>query len=381
MVMTETHRLNEGLIGVSGGASGLATPALVIDRPALERNIAAMARFARHAGVALRPHAKTHKSAAIAALQREAGAVGICVAKLGEAEALAAKGVRDLLITSPVVAPAAVARLAALFNRAPETMVVIDSTAALRAAADAAAAAGTVVSVLLDLDIGLGRTGVAPGNAAALAAAIARDPGLSLAGVQAYAGHLQHIESGTERRAKATEARDVLAATVAHLKEGGHAVAIVSGAGTGTFDLDGGAGVYTELQAGSYVFMDRQYNDVWTKDGQKPPFETSLFVQTGVISANRARLATTDAGLKAFAADAGAPAIASGAPDGSAYFFFGDEQGGVLLPEGACLAPGAVLRCVVPHCDPTVNLYDAYCVVDGGTLIDIWPVDARGRSQ
>ena len=158
----------------------------------------------------------------------------------------------------------------------------------------------------------------------------------------------------------------------------GLAPKLVSGGGTGTFDIDPDAQVLTELQVGSYVFMDRQYNDVWSS---RPPFETSLFVQTTVISANRTGLATTDAGFKAFATDAGAPVIASGAPSGASYFFFGDEQGGILYSEETSkLQPGDIVSCVVPHCDPTVNLYDRYHVVRGEMLAAIWPIEGRGRS-
>ncbi len=156
---------------------------------------------------------------------------------------------------------------------------------------------------------------------------------------------------------------------------------MISGGGTGTFDIDVDANVLTELQVGSYVFMDRQYRDVWTKPGDAVPFETSLFVQTTVISANRDNLATTDAGFKSFATDAGPPEIAYRCAGRASYFFFGDEQGGILYSTaGGKLAPGHVLTCVVPHCDPTVNLYDVFHAVRGDVLEAIWPVDSRGRS-
>ena len=155
---------------------------------------------------------------------------------------------------------------------------------------------------------------------------------------------------------------------------------ILTGGGTGTFDIDPDARALTELQVGSYVFMDRQYNEVWQKPGDRPPFEPSLFVQTTVISANRDGLATTDAGFKSFATDAGSPVIASGAPEGASYFFFGDEQGGVLYDiSRQKLRPRDVLACIVPHCDPTVNLYDCYHCVRGDVLEAIWPIEARGR--
>jgi D-serine deaminase-like pyridoxal phosphate-dependent protein len=165
------------------------------------------------------------------------------------------------------------------------------------------------------------------------------------------------------------------------LRNEGVVLDILTGGGTGTFDIDPEANILTELQVGSYVFMDRQYNEVWEKPGGRPPFETSLFVQTAVISANREGLATTDAGFKAFATDAGPPCIVSGAPSGAGYFFFGDEQGGVVYsPAQQTLAPGDVITCAVPHCDPTVNLYDCYHLVRGDRLEAIWPIEARGRS-
>jgi 3-hydroxy-D-aspartate aldolase len=174
---------------------------------------------------------------------------------------------------------------------------------------------------------------------------------------------------------------ELLAGMRAALEARGIACPILTGGGTGTFDLDPGAAVLTDLQAGSYVFMDGQYADVWEADAERVPFATSLFVQTTVISANHPGLATTDAGLKAFATDAGPPRIVAGAPEGTRYVLGSDEQGRLELAPDKTLAPGAVITCAVPHCDPTVNLYDQYHVVRGDTLIDIWPVDARGRSQ
>jgi D-serine deaminase-like pyridoxal phosphate-dependent protein len=210
---------------------------------------------------------------------------------------------------------------------------------------------------------------------------VAGTEGLRFAGLQCYAGQAQHLESPNERRDCSLAVLAGLAGLRDRLREEGLAPEILTGGGTGTFDLDPDARVLTELQAGSYIFMDRQYNDVWRKAGAAVPFETALFVQTTVISANRPGLATTDAGLKAFATDAGAPAIQLGAPPGACYFFFGDEQGGVRYPSGVDpLKVGDILRCTVPHCDPTVNLYDVYHAVRGDTLEAIWPIQGRGRS-
>ncbi len=379
-IMTaRTDLPNRGLVGVPGGRALIETPALVIDLELMERNLAAMAHATSKAGLALRPHAKTHKCAEIARRQRAHGAVGICVAKLGEAEVLANAGVKGLLITSPVVTARGHERLCALVRRAPDTMAVVDHPDIARALSAAAAKAGVRVNVLVDVNVGLSRTGASPDGAAALCAQIANDANLMWRGLQGYAGHVQHIEDTGERREKSLaalsllrEVRDVLAAE-------GLVAAIISGGGTGTFDIDAEAHVFTELQAGSYAVMDRQYADVWTKGGGVPPFAAAMMVATTVISANVPGLATTDAGLKAFATEAGPPVIASGAPEGSKYFFFGDEQGGVILPPGEKLSPGARLYCHPPHCDPTVNLYDVFHVVSGDRLVALWPIEARGR--
>lgn len=373
--------LNRDLIGVPGGRWQLQTPALVIDLDALERNLARMAEHARANRIALRPHAKTHKCSEIAKRQLEAGALGICVAKLGEAEALADAGIESILITSPVVTERGITRLMALNARVPELMAVCDNPQVAQRLASAARDNGKPLQVIVDIDPGMSRTGIAAGEAAiALVEQVAKSGSLEFAGLQCYAGNLQHLESPNERRDKSlsvmrtlAELRDALAA-----KDLGPN--ILTGGGTGTFDIDPDARTLTELQVGSYIFMDKQYNEVWTKPGDRPPFEPSLFVQTTVISANRAGLATTDAGFKAFATDAGAPVIAAGAPEGASYFYFGDEQGGVLYDAGKqTLRPADALACIVPHCDPTVNLYDFYHCVRGDVLEAIWPIEARGR--
>ena len=373
--------LNGDLIGVSGGRWRLATPALVIDLDRFEANIARMARHARSNNVALRPHAKTHKCAEIARRQMAGGAPGICVAKLGEAEALADAGIDSILITSPVVTERGIERLIALNARIGEVMAVCDSPAIAGRLA-AAAAGGKRLALLVDIDPGMGRTGLPPGDAAAaLVHAVARNPTFVFKGLQCYAGNLQHLESANERRAKSLSALAELDRFCRRLRSEGITPEIVTGAGTGTFDIDPDAHILTELQVGSYIFMDRQYNEVWERSGSAPPFETSLFLQTTVISANREGLATTDAGFKAFATDAGPPAIASGAPPGASYFFFGDEQGGIEFSSAdGRLSSGDVITCAVPHCDPTVNLHDYYHVIRGDRLEAIWPIEARGRS-
>lgn len=374
--MTPSQHLHGHLIGRPGSRERLNTPALIVDRDALEANIAAMAAFGRAAGVALRPHAKTHKSGDIGRLQIAAGAVGLCCAKLGEAEALADEGIESILLTSPVVAPSAMERLVALGDRMRDLAVVADDPDA--ATALAAANTGRPIRVLVDIDPGIHRTGVASAaDAVALARRIADAPQLSYGGVQFYCGSQQHIPAFADRRAAIGDRTAYLQTAIAALNDAGLPPPVVTGGGTGTHRIDAALGVLTELQVGSYVFMDREYDecDLGTR------FATALMVDTRVISANHPGMATLDAGLKAFATEAGMPVILAGAPAGSNYRFMGDEQGAVVLPDGAAApALGARLTAMTPHCDPTVNLYDAYHVVEGDTLIAIWPVTARGRS-
>lgn len=371
----------KAIIGEPGSRASIPTPALVLDLDAFERNVARMAEHCKVNGLSIRPHAKTHKSVAIAKAQVAAGALGVCCAKLGEAETMAAGGIESILITSPVVTAQGLDRLMALNAKIPDLMVVADHPDNARALAAAASEAKRTLKVLVDLDVGLHRTGIRPGDEATdLAELLDAAEFLDLRGLQAYAGHLMHIHDFAERREKSLAAMKVLGEQRDALKAKGLCCDIVSGGGTGTYNIDPEATVLTELQGGSYIFMDKQYNDVALGNGASFPFETSLFVQMSVVSNNTKNLATTDAGFKSFSTDAEPPKLLSGAPEGAGYFFFGDEQGGILLPDGAHLPLGSVLTAMTPHCDPTVNLYDFYHVVRGDRLVDIWQIEARGRS-
>lgn len=373
--------LHRHLIGQQGSRQALNTPVLVVDRDALERNIAAMARFARDRGLALRPHAKTHKCVEIARLQMEAGAVGVCCAKLGEAEALADGGVGSILITSPVVTPQAIERLAALHARIGDLRVVADHPDNVDALAAAVGNAGKPLPVVVDIDPGIRRTGVASADAAvALAERITHHPSLRFAGVQFYCGVQQHIASYADRRAAIEDRTAYLKSVLEALRAAGFTPETITGGGTGTHHIDADLGVLTELQVGSYVFMDRQYNDCDLQGDGEPPFETSLFVDARVISANHASMATIDAGFKALSTDGGSPTIMDGAPSSAMFVFMGDEHGALIAPDHT-FRLGDLVTLAVPHCDPTVNLYDAYHVVRDGTLIDIWPITARGCSR
>jgi D-serine deaminase-like pyridoxal phosphate-dependent protein len=380
--MSPSERFAQALIGQPGSRWRLPTPALVVDLDTLDANIATMAARAKAAGVALRPHAKTHKSAFIARRQIEAGAVGVCCAKLGEAEALAAAGVRGLLVTSPIAAAESAERCATLAREDPEFAVVIDHPVGAEGLQAAAAAQSVTIQVVIDVDVGLGRTGVADTTAAlALGRRIASHPDLRLKGVQGYGGAWQHMVGADKRLAAAKIGLARLAEIVEALRADGHACPLVTGGGTGTFAADTELGVLNERQPGSYVFMDNQYADA-LGDDPDGAFATSLFVQAQVISANARRWVTVDAGLKAFATDGPPPRPATAPFAADAYFFFGDEHGGLMRPAGSePIAHGQRVELKVPHCDPTVDRYDRMHMVRGDVLVSIEPIEAARRSQ
>jgi 3-hydroxy-D-aspartate aldolase len=380
-LMLDDVRLHAHLIGKPGSRRELNTPVLVLDRDTLGRNVQKMAAFAKRSGVALRPHAKSHKSLAIARMQLDAGAVGLCCAKLGEAEVLASGGIPSILITSPVVSAPAIERLIALNGRVSDLMVCVDNPA--NAVALAAAVRERPLKVIIDVDPGIRRTGVGSVAAAVeLLKAIHSSSSLIFKGVQMYCGVQQHIKDYKERYAAIEERSAYLRSVVTALAENGGASAIITGSGTGTHHIDAQLGLLTEWQVGSYVFMDRQYAECDLVGDQEQAFEYSLFIDARVVSANTRGIATIDAGYKAMATDGGPPVVLSGAPQGSNYIFMGDEHGLIVDPTQKQLwSIGDMVRLAVPHCDPTVNLYDAYHVVTGGTLQDVWPVSARGRSR
>jgi D-serine deaminase-like pyridoxal phosphate-dependent protein len=368
-------------LGQPGSRYRVATPALILDIDALDRNIALMAERAKRAGLKLRPHAKSHKSAFIARRQIAAGAAGVCCAKLGEAEALAEAGIDGILITSPLAGAATARRAAALSKRLADLAVVVDHADQVRELEAAAGAAGTRLKVVIDIDVGLHRTGVPDmQGAVALAQRIGAAEHLALTGLQGYGGSWQHMKGREARYAAVEQGVAILATTAKSLKAQGAAIAQITGGGTGTFGADAALRILSEVQPGSYVFMDAQYRDALGDDADGQ-FEQSLFVQSSVISVNQPGSVTIDAGLKAFATDAGParPATQPFAPD--AYAFRGDEHGRVMLPAGHATAIGQRIELVPPHCDPNVDKYDVYHVVSGDKLVDIVAIEARGRSQ
>lgn len=356
------------------------TPALVVDLDTLDANITKMAAFARKAGVRLRPHAKTHKCAAIARKQMEAGAVGICCQKVSEAEALADGGVTDILVSNQVAGERKLRRLAALSLRI-RVAVCADNPDNVSALDAVARAFGTTLPVLVEIDVGSMRCGVSPGEeAVSLAKRIADSGSLRFAGLQAYHGKAQHLRAFEARRQAIASACEDVVRTIDLLKKNGLECEIIGGAGTGTFAFEAASGVYNELQVGSYVFMDRDYSlNLNAEREQQPEFLQSLFIQTTVMSTPEPDRVVTDAGLKSLTAELGLPGVDG--IEGADILDVSDEHTNIRFRD-AGMRPdiGDIVRLVPGHCDPTVNLHDWIIGVRNGRVECIWPVSARGAS-
>ncbi len=351
------------------------TPALVIDLDAFEANLDRMAAALEGTGVRLRAHAKTHKSPVSAHLQMARGAVGKCVQKVGEAEALAWGGVPDILVTNQVVGAAKLARLAAL-ARITQIGVCADDARQVDAIEAAAEAAGVRLTVLVEIDVGMGRCGVNAGpDAVALAQHIAASRHLRFGGLQAYHGSAQHTRAPGDRVAQIADATDRTRRTVEQLRQQGLDCPIVGGGGTGTFALEAASGVYTEVQCGSYAFMDADY----ARNQEAPQFRQALFVLSTVMSTAQPGLAILDAGLKALAVDSGMPLVWE--RPGLTYAGASDEHGKLVCEPGTVPLLGEKLLLVPGHCDPTVDRYDWYVGVRRGRVECLWPISAQGAMR
>jgi 3-hydroxy-D-aspartate aldolase len=353
------------------------TPALLLDLEAFEANLERLMHSLRDTGLRVRPHAKSHKCPEIALRQIAAGAVGVCCQKVSEAEALVAGGIQDVLITNEVVGATKLARLAHLASRA-HVAVCADDAENVAELALAARKAGVILDVLIEVDVGANRCGVAPGApAVALAKVIAQTPGLSFAGLQAYQGSAQHLRTPQERREAIQQSAAMVRHTLDELHQAGLAVPLVTGAGTGTYPLEAASAVYQELQPGSYIFMDADYGLNLGEDGRPVhEFRNSLFILATVMSAPVPTRAVVDVGLKAHSIDSGMPLVVD--VPGAHYTRASDEHGVIELPEGRRLQLGQKLRLIPGHCDPTVNLYDWIVCYRQGSVEALWPITARG---
>jgi D-serine deaminase-like pyridoxal phosphate-dependent protein len=375
-----TLATNADLIGTPGSAAHLTTPALVLDIERFRANQAQMMSLCGAAGIKLRPHGKTHKCSRLAFEQLASGAVGICCATPHEAIAFARAGVGNLLITSPVVQPRHLRALADLHEAGADLMIVIDRVDGIAAWESVLSNPERPLPALVDIDIGLGRTGASTvEQVLAIGRRLSGSRILAYAGVQAYSGRVQHINDYQERRRTYWTQLDRLEATLEALANAGLPAPIVSGGGTGTFAIDVERGLYTESQAGSYIFMDVEYNDVELFADRPCPYGVSLTLCASIISANIAGQATLNAGFKSFATDGPLPKLHGQGFAGARYELYGDEYGRLILEPGQGAPPiGTCVELITPHCDPTVNLHDYLHVIEGDTLVDIWRIDARG---
>ena len=357
------------------------TPCLILDLDALERNIIKMGNYTKAHGMRLRSHGKMHKSVDVQKLQESLGnAVGVCCQKVSEAEAFARGGIRDILVSNQVRNPGKIDRLARLPRYGARITVCVDDAANVAELSVAAQKHGTTLECLVEVDCGAGRCGVATTDEAVeIAKAIEAAPALTYAGIQAYQGAMQHLESYADRKARLDDAIALVKPIVAGLRAAGLTPELVSGGGTGSYYFESESGIYNELQCGSYAFMDADYGRIKDKDGQRidhGEWENALFILTSVMSRAIPGQAVCDAGLKAFAFDSGLPQVAG--RDGVAYAKASDEHGVLDVDAGAASTLwGERLRLVPGHCDPTVNLYDWLVGVRGERVEAVWPI-ARG---
>ena len=358
------------------------TPCLVLDLDALERNIKKMGDYAAAHGMRHRVHGKMHKSVDVAKLQeRLGGAVGVCCQKVSEAEVFARGGIKDVLVSNQVRDPHKIDRLARLPKLGARTIVCVDDAANVADLSAAAVTHGTEIDCFVEIDCGAGRCGVTTTPAVVeIAEAIEAAPNLRFAGLQAYQGAMQHIDSYEERQGKTQIAIDMVKDAVSGLEAVGLTPELVSGGGTGSYYFESNSGVFNELQCGSYAFMDADYGRILDKDGQRidtGEWENALFILTSVMSHAKADKAICDAGLKAQSVDSGLPVI-HGRSDVE-YVKCSDEHGVIADPDGV-LKVNDKLKLVPGHCDPTCNVHDWYVGVRNGKVETVWPVSARGKA-
>ena len=371
---------NEHLIGKPGSRHEIGTPALIIDLDILESNISWLAKHAQLHNYEVRPVAKIHKSVEIARLQANAGGRGPCCATLAESEVMVDGGLSDVMLFTSVVTNPKLERLSALNAKADGLIVVTDDPLNVDQLGASARASGKSLKVLVDIEVGGRRTGIEDEESAVeVAKLIAETDGLEYAGVQGYAGGHQGANDLESRRSILDQKLQPLIRVVERLHEENLPPSIISGGSTGTYDIDHDMGILTEVQAGTYVFMDLNYKGVSMQRDSSFPFQPSLSVLSTVISTSKPGLAVTDAGLKEIDNLNGLTAeILRGAPEGSTYRLCGDDMGRIEFANNSdFLRIGDVVELMPPHCYQTVNMYSHYHVVKGDKLVDIWPVDAR----
>jgi len=356
--------------------SEIDTPALVIDLDVFENNIKTMTSYCSQKKINLRPHAKTHKSLDIAQIQMEHGAIGICCQKVSEAEIFVNGGIPDVFITNEIVGSKKIARLINLASQA-RVAVCVDNYDNIRDLSAASDHSGTPLNVFVEVDIGGGRCGVQPGTATVdMVRSISDTSHLHFQGLQVYHGKAQHIRKYRDRRNAITASLEHVVNTVSLLEDSGNTCPIISGAGTGSYPFETASGIYTELQCGSYIFMDGDYGSIQTEQGPLlDRFANSLFVVSSVMSTPTPGRVVCDAGRKAHSIDSGLPTIRN---NSSLSYQRPSDEHGIIVDPAETLELGDKLWLIPGHCDPTVNLHDWYVGVRNSRVECLWPVSARG---
>lgn len=363
-------------------AADIQTPALVLDLDALERNIKKMGDYAKAHGMRHRVHGKMHKSVDVAKLQESlGGACGVCCQKVSEAEVFARGGIKDVMVSNQVTDLAKIDRLARMPRFGARVLCCVDDPSNVADLSAAAVKHGTQIEALVEIDCGAGRCGVTTTEAVVeIAKMIDAAEGLKFAGIQAYQGAMQHMDSYADRSEKTGVAIGMVEDALAGLKAVGLECDIVGGGGTGSYYFESNSGAFNELQCGSYAFMDADYGRILDKDGKRideGEWENALFILTTVMSHSKADKAIVDAGLKAQSVDSGLPTV-FGRHDVE-YLKCSDEHGVVGDPDGILMVNDK-LKLVPGHCDPTCNVHDWYVGVRGGKVETLWPVSARGKA-
>ena len=386
--MKDTMNMNDLEVGYDVPAvpgmneADICTPCLVLDLDALERNIKKMGDYAKSMGMRHRVHGKMHKSVDVARLQEElGGACGVCCQKVSEAEVFARGGIKDVLVSNQVTQPEKINRLARLPLLGARTLCCVDDPENVANLSAGAQKHGTQIECLVEIDCGAGRCGVTTTEEVVkIARMIDAADGLKFAGIQAYQGAMQHLDSYDDRKAKLDVAITQVKNAVTGLEAVGLECDIVGGGGTGSYYFEGGSGVYNELQCGSYAFMDADYGRILDKEGKRideGEWENALFILTSVMSHAKEDLAVVDAGLKAQSIDSGLPVVFG--RDDVEYFKCSDEHGVIRDTEGV-LSVNDKLKLVPGHCDPTCNVHDWYVGVRNGKVETLWPISARGKA-
>lgn len=359
--------------------SELDTPCLLLDQQKLQSNLVLMQNHVKKHHKAYRPHCKTHKSSALAKWQLDYGANGLCVTVISEAEALVASGLNHILITSPVSTIPKLKRLERLLAKHANLLLVVDSFELVVQLNELGARLKQSIDVLIDIDGGIGRTGIAIKDTIGFAQAIHQFPWLNLRGIQRYAGHIQHTHDFEQRKKLSCDIMNEAGQVFETLKSKGFKLDILTGGGTGTYDIDIEVPSLTEIQPGSYAVMDVEYHAIASKHHHEfNAFKPALTLLTSVVSANHSHQITVDAGTKAIYVDSNhKPKIVSHPGLSYDWSGFGDEHGKITGEH--LLKVGDIIEMIVPHCDPTINLYDHFYIMENDVVVDMWRIDLRGH--